>query len=303
MNLCQFSLKKRINALILLFLSLILLVTGCGSLTGAGTTSVSYTQGTRQVLIRLVDAPGNIFPSLQAIPTWELYSDGTLLYQSHADNSGTLLQAQLQPADVAHILDVVVNQDAFFADKKSLYGKLVPDVGSLALTVSANHQQKTVSIFDEMGAPSADQHMFAVLHFLQSYQPASSHPYAAPGAVVLVQPSSGTTAAPVQWPYSDISLKQIATQECPTLFPNSQGSCPASSGPIGYFPIYGKHGTGLLAMLKGQRALLVSQQGLMYLVQAWPLLPENLVVQPDGKQWVETEGMNGGRWPLLPGAH
>lgn len=298
MDFSQFSLKKCSTTLILASLVFVFLLTGCGSLGGATGGPVSYTPGAGQVLIRLVDAAGNIAPSLNAVPEWELYGDGTLLYQSQGSSSDKLLQAQLQPTDIAHILDVVVNQDSFFADTKSLYGKMIPDLGHLVLTVNAAKQQKTVSLFEEEGVPSEDQHMFSVLHFLQSSQPASSHPYTAPGAVVLVLPySAGSTPSAVQWPYPDISLQQVAAQEHQTLS-GSQGS-----GAGGYFPIYGKRGVDLLNMFESGGSSLASQEGETYVVLVWPLLPDNLIVQPDGKQWVETFGMNGGKWPLLPGAH
>lgn len=299
----QLLLRNRVTLLIPASLALIFLFAGCGSLTGAPRNQVPYTQGGGQVLIRLVAAPGNIFPSLRAIPQWELYGDGTLLYQAQGARSDTLLQAQLQPTDIEHILDVIVNQDTFFADKKSLYGKATADIGKLVLTVNANKQQKTVSLFGEEGAPSEDQHLFSALHFLRTYQPASSHPYAAPGVVALLRLYPGVTTHVAPWPYPDIALQQVATQECKTLYPNGQGSCATTSGPSGYFPIYGKRGTDLLHLLKDQQIWYMSQERQTYTIQAWPLLPENLVTQADGKQWVQTEGMNGGRWPLLPGAH
>src|SRR5215469_16961336 len=299
MNVPQFSLNKRDTALMLAALALVLLLAGCGNPAGAPGGPVSYTPGAGQVLIRLIEAPGNIAPSLNALPAWEIYGDGTLLYQSQGSSSDQLREAQLHPTDIAHLLDVVVNQDAFFADPKSLYGKLIPDVGSMVLTVHANQRQKTVSLFDEEGAPPEDQHMFAILHVLQSYQPASSRPYAPPGAVVLVRPSSGSTTEVVPWPYPDISLQQVAAQECPIFAGHS--ACVATSGPTGYFPIYGKRGVALLNLVESGKLSLTSQEGETYVILAWPLLPDNLVVQPDGKQWVETFGMNGGRWPLLPG--
>jgi len=298
MNFPQFSLKKRGTGLMLASLALVFLFTGCGNPAGATGGPVSYTPGVGQVLIRLIEAPGNIAPSLNALPAWELYGDGTLLYQSQGTSSDKLLQTQLQPADIAHILDVVVNQDAFFADTKSLYGRLIPDVGHMVLTVHANKRQKTVSLFDEEGVPSEDQHMFSILHFLQSYQPASSHPYAAPGAVVLVRPYARSTTSVVSWPYPDISLQEVAAQECQILA--GQGACAATSDPTGYFPIYGKRGADLLNMVESGKLSLARQEGESYVVLAWQLLPDNLVVQPDGKQWVETFGFNGGRWPLLP---
>ncbi|MBO0790889.1 MAG: hypothetical protein J2P36_08075 [Ktedonobacteraceae bacterium] len=303
MDRSQPSRRNHITLLILASLALTFLLAGCGSLTGEPGPPVSYTQGAGQVLIRLVDAPGNIFPSLRAIPEWELYGDGTLLYQPQGTRSDTLLQAQIQPADIAHILDVIVNQDAFFVDKKNLYGKATADVGQLVLSVNASKQQKTVSLLGEEGAPSEDQHMFSALHFLQSYQPASPHPYTTPGAVVLLRPYPGAITHVAPWPYPDIALQQVAAQECKTLHPNSQGSCTATSNPDGYFPIYGKRGTDLLNLLKDQQIWYMSQEGQTYAILAWPLLPENLITQADGKQWVQTEGMNGGRWPLLPGTH
>jgi len=300
MNLCQLAPKKGAAIFILPCLVLACLFTGCASSGGP----VSHTTGRGQVLIRLVEAPGNIFPSLRAVPLWELYGDGTLLYQPQAAaaSPATPLQAQLQPAEVAHLLDVVVNQNAFFADHKSLYGQMMADVGELVLTVNTNRQQKTVSLFGEEGAPATDQHMFAILHFLQSYRPAGSHPYAAPGAIVLVRPYSAGPLAP-PWPYPDIGLQQIAAQECKTFYNGSQGPCAASDGPGGYFPLYGARGTTLLHMFKNQQSLLMSQDGQTYILLAWPLLPDNLIAQADGKRWVETFGMNGGRWPLLAGAH
>lgn len=313
MNLSQISPQKRLIIFALIYLTLACFCAGCASRTGttggpvtatpeAG-APVSYTPGAGQVLIRLIDAPGNIFPSLRAVPMWELYGDGTLLYQTPSASSGTLLQAQLQPSEVAHILDIVVNRDTFFATKKSLYGKLMPDGGELVLTVNTNKQQKTVSLYGEQGAPAEDQHMFAIVHFLQSYRPVSSHPYIAPGAIVLARPYSSATTPVDQWPYPDLSLRQIASQECKTFFPGGQGSCATGSAPTGYFPIYGKRGTDLLARFAGQPNLVMSQNNQNYVILVWPLLPENLLVQPDGKRWVETEGMNGGRWQLLPGAH
>lgn len=309
MHLSRLSMNKSLIAL-LLSLAFVFLFVGCGSVTGTGSgggspTPTLYKQGAGQILIRLLHAPGNIFPSICAIPDWELYGDGTLLYQSQDPRLGILAQAQLQPTDVAHILDVVVNQDAFFADNKNFYGKPMADLGETDLTVNTTKQQKTVSLYGGVPASPADQHMFSILHFLESYRPASSHPYVAPGVVVLVRPYSSGETSVAQWPYPDISLSQIAVEECQTFYNSQASSCTATSGSSGYFPIYGKRGDDLLksGMLASSQALEMSQGNQTYMVLAWPLLPENMVVQADGKQWVQTEGMNGGRWPLLPGAH
>lgn len=118
---------------------------------------------------------------------------------------------------------------------------------------------------------------------------------------MLVWPHAWFTTSVVPWPYPNISLQQVAAQECPLLA--GQGACAATSAPSGYFPIYGKRGAALLNMVASGKLSLANQEGESYVVLAWPLLPDNLVVQPDGKQWVETFGWNGGRWPLLPGVH
>jgi len=145
--------------------------------------------------------------------------------------------------------------------------------------------------------------MFSILHFLQTYQPPSSHSYAAPGAVVLIRLYLAVNFPVMQWPYPDISLQQVAVQECQTLY-NSQGdSCAVTNDFSGYFPIYGKRGTDLLPLLTGSQTGAMNQGDQTYAVLARPLLPENLLVQADGKQWTETFGMNGGKWPLLVGAH
>jgi hypothetical protein len=299
MNLSQLSLKKTITVLLLPALAFAFLFAGCESRGGTRGDQVSSPPRPGQVLIRLIDSPGFILPSVNAIPQWELYTDGTLLYQSQVGNP-ELLQAQLQPADIAHILDVVVNQDTFFRGKKSFYGLLPTDGGEMTLTVNVEKQQKSVELVGEAKAPE-DQHLFAILHFLQSYRPAASHPYVAPGAVVLVHlPPFSDATAQGQWPYPDISMRQVAAQECKTLS-SIDPPCAATSDPSGYFPIYGKRGTDLLKTTF--REGIVSQEGQNYLIRVWPLLPENLVIRADGKQWVETDGWNGGRWPLLPGTH
>jgi len=284
--------NKRIALLLPVLLAFVILGAGC-SVRGISGSPVPHTKGTNQILIRMLSVPGNIY-TVNAIPEWELYGDGTLLYQPQSADPKTLLQAQLQPTEIAHIMDVVVNQDSFFADQKNSYGRGVPDVGYLLLTVNAGTQQKTVSISGGEGDPSEDQHMFAITNFLFSYHPASAHPYAAPGAVVLVLPNPEVPTHVAQWPYPDISLQQIATQECQTHY---------SCDPTGFFPIYGKRGADLLSLLVRQQIWDVSQGGQTYTIWAWPVLPENLVVQPDGKRWVETEGVFSGKRPLLPGAH
>src|SRR5262249_28460091 len=105
----------------------------------------------------------------------------------------------------------------------------------------------------------------------------------------------------VTWPYPNIALQQVAAQECGIFDPYGQGSCPMTSASTGFFPLYGARGTELLQLFMRQRIQWMSQDGRNYVVMAWQLLPEHRL-RPDGKAWVDTEGLQGGRWPLLAGA-
>jgi hypothetical protein len=114
-----------------------------------------------------------------------------------------------------------------------------------------------------------------------------------------VFPNPGAASNVAEWPYTDISLKQIAAQEC-AIFPY-RGEGPGAASDSGIVSLYAAHGTGLMELLKRQHIRYMSEQGATYRILAWPLLPEHLVIQPGGKQWVDAAGYNGGRWPLLPG--
>jgi hypothetical protein len=189
---------------------------------------------------------------MRTTPDWELYGDGTLLYQPQPfSRDPLLLQAELARADIASILEVVVTQHAFFTDPKRCYGQSNPDEGYWVLTVTVKKQSKTVWLGEEENVPPEDQHMFAILHFLQSYQPTAAHPYAAPGAILLVQPDTGSFPA-VAWPYPDIALQQVAAQECRIFHPYEQRACPATSASTGLFPLYGARGAELFQLLDRQ---------------------------------------------------
>jgi len=279
---------------------LTLLLAGCGNSAFKAGKPALLPKDAGQIVIQLFESPGNIYPSLNGTPTWTLYHDGTLIYQRPFDRSPTLLQAKLQPSEIQHILDVVVTQDAFFRENKTLYGTINPDSGYWLLTVNASVQQKTVYLSPEEDAPPSDQHLFAILHFLLSYQPVSAHPYAAPGVALLVIAEQDTSRPSTRWPYSDISLAQVAAEECPIFYANLRGHC-SRTGASGIFPIYGQRGTDLLNGRQSQQIWETGQRWRGYLLVIWPLLPDNLVAQSDGKQWVQTTGFNGGRWLLLDG--
>lgn len=214
-----------------------------------------------------------------------------------------LLQAQLSTPEVQHILDVIVNQNDFFASTQSSYGHIIADVGSMLLRVAANGQQKEVRLFGEptTGEDQQTQHVFAIEHFLLNYHPPTSQAYIPAGVVLLVLLQAGNGTA-IQWPYNDISLAQVANQECTYLRFGTNNCTPETSDKSGVFPLYGKRGVALWQQWQAGPYTLVSQNGKDYQVIIWPLLPDALVPRTDGSRGVMVQGSNGGIWPLLAGA-
>lgn len=286
---------------------LTLSIMGCSALktkgtTTGGTTPVPSDNKVGNIIVQLFRSPGFIYPPVNGVPEWTLYGNGTLIFKSAAN--AELLQSELSPGEVQHILDVIVNQNAFFASTKQFYGRLIPDAGSLLLSVSANGQEKEVRLFHEPTSSSDQQtqHVFAIEHFLLNYHSAISQPYIPPGVVLLVLPQQGNTAHAPSWPYADISLAQVAAQECSFLRFGTNSSCsPQPGGKSGLFPIYGKRGQGLLQQWQSGVYTQVSQSGTGYQIIVWPLMPDALAPRADGSHGVRVEGEGEGIWPLLPG--
>ena len=294
-------------AIVLLALSL----AGCGALKIRGTTtgstpgtSVPFDNEAGHVIVQLFSSPGFIYPPINGIPDWTLYGDGTLIFKSAPGTQ--LFQAQLSPGEVQHILDVIVNQNAFFSSTQNFYGHVIPDTGSLLLRVSANGQYKEVRLFLEPTSSSDQQtqHVFAIKHFLLNYHPATVQPYTPPGAVLLVIAGQGYSAGAPAWPYNDIALGQVAAQECSFLRFGTNSNCsPQTGSKSGLFPIYGKRGQELLQQWQSGPYTLVSQNGQSYQIMVWPLMPDALSPQPDGSLGVLVQGEGTGIWPLLPGSN
>src|SRR5207253_1248754 len=82
-------------------------------------------------------------------PQWTLYGDGRLIFK--ADPSDTLWRVQLAPANIQHILNVIINQDTFFDHTRPRYGSITPakDDDVLLLTVDANGRHKEVVLMGE----------------------------------------------------------------------------------------------------------------------------------------------------------
>jgi hypothetical protein len=245
------------------------------------------------ILVQLFPTPGNFNPSINAVPSWTLYGDGTIIFDSQAFDVQSLQQAQLTPTEINHILDVIVNQNDFFAESQSTYGEFIPDVGSTQLLVNANGQQKTVTLGEEPQNASdvQTQHVFAIEKFLQNYQPANVHPYVPAGAALLILSSVDGTNLP-SWLYTDIQLPQVATEECGTI---QVDTCLSNFSQSAVFPIYGTRGQSLLQLAQGQ-TYSASQGGQGYFMMVLPILPDALA-----SNMVSTTGLSGKNWPLLPG--
>jgi hypothetical protein len=269
---------------------------------GSGTPTPTYGTGAGHILIQLYNTPGFIYPPVVGIPEWTLYGDGTLLArtlpgQTAATPSG-LLVAHLSADQVAHILDVVVNQYTFFASTREAYGRPVPDVGATRFTVNTGGQSKTISLLPQSD-PLPDQqttNVFAAAKFLRGYEPASAAPYAPAGVGLLVIKSAvgGTVPAARAWPFSDVSLATAYAYNCSYLHAGTL--CPAvPGGSPGLTAVYGVRSADILSFLaSGNNA--VTQSGDTYRILALPLLPDSL--HPDtgapglrvmlslGEQWL-----------------
>jgi hypothetical protein len=308
----QYHLSRTYPKLFLMgTLLLTFLLVGCGTnsptttTTGGSGSSISYNKGAGHILVQLFRTPGFIFPPISGVPDWTLYGDGTLIMKS---NTGTgpgsqLLVAHLSTSEVQHILDVIVNQNAFFASTQNSYGHIVADTGSLLLTVDANGQHKEVRLFAEPTSSTDEQtqHVFATRHFLLSYTPASTQPYVPSGVVLLVaQERTGSTGGWL-WTDNDIVLAQVATQECTYLHFGANACSPATNGKSGVFPVYGNRGVQMWQKWQSSSYVRVSQHGQSYQVTVWPLLPDAQSPRSDGSLGVMVQGSQGGIWPLLTG--
>lgn len=270
--------RGRRAALACLALGCAAALAGCGAAAGAGGTGqpVIYDAHPSHILAQLFPSPGFIYPPVNGIPSWTLYGDGMLVYTSGplGASQRTLLQARLAPDQVQQILDVVVRQYSFFASMQPVYGRRIPDTGSTLLTVSANNQSKTVTLYGDAG-PQPDtqtQNIFAIERYLLGYHPANAQPYAPQGVAVLVYPARGDagSAAVRPWPYPTVELARVEAAECPYLQPGT--SCSPVSGPSGILPVYGVSGVDLLRQ-PGQQGT-VSQGAATYFVVIWPLMPD-----------------------------
>jgi hypothetical protein len=280
-------LLRRLAALPALLGALVLVACGATATSGSGgfspspTSAPTYTPTSGHILIRLYHTPGFIFPPIVGVPEWTLYGDGTLLTRTLPDQTAAplsgLLVAHLNADQVAHILDVVVNQYAFFASTREAYGRPVPDVGALRFTVNAAGKSKTITLLPEEG-PSPDRqtaNVYAAEKYLLGYQAAGAVPYVAPRVALLVYPRGtypGTQFNPA-WPFGDVSLAAAAAHSC-ALLPVT-AMCPTPSGGSPALTVVsGAESEDILRFLAGTPGS-ASQGGTAYGVLPYPLLPDS----------------------------
>ncbi len=296
----------QLSSIIVVVLALILLgsyllkASNASAVEAATPRHPSPNQEAGHIIVQLFQVPGFVYPSINGVPEWTLYADGLLIFK--AGKSSDLMQTHLSSHQVNFILNVILQQNTFFASTHASYGRPIPDVGSLLLSVDINGMYKQVKLYGEP-ATSVDvqtRHIFAIKDFLHNYHPTTTQPYIPPGIALLAIPQNGDSTNVPTWPYHDISLAQTTALECPFLSPNST-TCPSVNGSkTGVLAILGARGLALLQ--QAHNTLVVKEQGKLYRLVIWPLLPDALIPRPNGVMSVLVQGANNGTWPLIVGA-
>jgi hypothetical protein len=165
-----------IDGLILILSLLFLMIIGVPA---APTRSITYLKSPGHLLVQLAELPEHSEAETRTMPEWTLYGDGTLLFQS--DRHEDLWRAHLSPDAVQHILDVIINQNQFFACSMQQYGTGSNDDRQL-LMVDANGRQKAVTLTDDLSSGRASSiettRIIAIEQFLLAYQPTRATWYA-----------------------------------------------------------------------------------------------------------------------------
>ena len=137
--------------------------------------AIPYIKTSGHVLVQLAKRPENSETETCTEPEWALYGDGTLIFRT--DPHDNLRRAQLSPGEIQHILDVIINQDKFFANTGHPYVSITSerDDDELLLTVDANGQRKEIVLVNEpmkrTAIVSQTTHVFAIEQFLLDYHP------------------------------------------------------------------------------------------------------------------------------------
>ena len=294
--------------------ALALSLAACGlTSTGGGTSggptptaTPGYNAAPGHILVQLFPTPGLLYPPILGIPTWTLYGDGTLVYLASspsATNPTGMAEAQLSTAQVAQILDTVVNQNAFFSSSRSNYGKGVPDVGEtiIVVDVAGRHKQVTASLQEGSSPDQETKNIFAILQYLKTYQVTGAVPYPIHGVALLAFQGGHTgtqTARP--WPFTDVDLGGAFAASC-TYLPSGT-PCPAApGGQSGLHAVYGTEATNILLFAGSGSSSAVTQNGTLYGLIAYPLLPDSLHPDPGTVAGIQlATNAQFQRAPLLP---
>ncbi len=272
----------------------------CGAVGANGSaTSQANSAVAGRIVIQLFDAPGFIYPTVNGVPEWTLYGDGTLIVQQNPSTPGqsAFVSAHLTSAQVTHILDVVINQRHFFASAQPSYGRRNPDAGLTLLYVSSGGQQKMVSVGgDAGGADAQTQNVFAILQYLRGYAPTGAQPYTPAGVALLAIAQGQASASETAWPVNGVSLATVASSECTLL---GATVCIAKAKQTGVSAVTGASGLRLLQLSTSRGTF--AQGGESYNVVVWPLMPDALHPQPGASAAVRVAEASGDlvSWPLL----
>ena len=144
--------------------------------------TISYNSASDHILVQLAKLSEHDGDQMHPEPMWTLYGDGTLIFRADSDDTSWL--AQLSPGEIQHILDVIINQHAFFDSTTHQYGGVTPerDDDGLLLIVDVHGQQKEVVLESEPTSQIASDlqtsHVFSIEQFLLDYHPLHTVPYA-----------------------------------------------------------------------------------------------------------------------------
>jgi hypothetical protein len=125
--------------------------------------------------VQLAELPELAETEMHTAQEWVLYGDGTLVFRT--DPRDDLWRAHLSPGAIQSLLDVIINQNQFFATSEQQYGTIIhgSDENELLLTVDANGQQKEVTLASRPTTKETidiqTMHVFAIEQFLLAYHP------------------------------------------------------------------------------------------------------------------------------------
>src|SRR5258706_8978413 len=133
------AISSFIDGLVIFLIVLLVLVARNFVPTGR---AISYIRTSGHILVQLAELPELAQAEMHIEQEWALYGDGTLVFRT--DPGDNLWRAHLSPGAIQSLLDVIINQNQFFATSEQRFGTIIhrSDENELLLTVDANSQQK-----------------------------------------------------------------------------------------------------------------------------------------------------------------